>query len=934
MENVRVRKYATVWICCLAASIAPSPVRAQSAATGITGRLTGRVIDAKTGAGLPDAGVHINGTTSGANSGVDGRFSVTVTAGEQLSLTVRRIGFAPKTVTGIAVVAGRVTEQNVVLSATATRLTEQVVTASRENGSVAAALDAQRTAVGIINSTTAEQIEQSPDRNAAQAVRRVSGVTVQDDKYIFVRGLGERYTTASLNGARLPSPEPDRKVVPLDLFPASLVQSITTSKTFTPDRPGDFSGASVDIRTREFPTEPVTTITVSAGMNSAATGRSVLAAPTVGQEWLGLPGSTRKLPAIVSSAGKLQSLSTTQASDIVKSFRNVWAPLSRNGDPNSSLGISRGGQAPLLGQSLGYMLSGTYGYSQEVRANEVRARALANGPDRQTTVNEATGSTGRTSVTLGGLANFSLLAGSRTRLQFNNMYNRTADNEAHSDSGFFLIRIEDPARRSTLSFVERSVRSNQISGEHTLNSRSLLDWSLTLAGVTRKEPDRVDVAYVQRLQEGPNTPFALDLSDADGARRTFSDLRETTTEFSTNYRYGLDANARAFVKFGGALRSTNRDASQVPYSIQSFSLTTSDAAKPADQIITQYADVPGALIPVSNVFGGLYTAREVVSAGYAMLDIPFGDRFQLVTGARVENWDLNLVTQPIVTTDVTRSHPTTTDILPSLALNVKLTDRQNLRFSAGRTVSRPEYREISQLASTDLIGDVTTFGNPNLQRALIENYDIRWETYPSAGEIFSIAVYGKVFHDPIEKIEVASTGASSYTYVNTERATNIGMELEARHGLGFIASPMRAFSIFANATVIQSRIVIGNSDIASTRSDARPMVGQAPYVLNTGIGWSLGRASADAFYNLVGKRIAVAGNSDLPDTYELPRNSVDFSLRIPVLQNVAARFDARNLLDAPYEQRQGSVTRLRYTTGRVFSLGLSMQPFSADRKNR
>ncbi|MGI8548101.1 MAG: TonB-dependent receptor plug domain-containing protein, partial [Gemmatimonadaceae bacterium] len=242
------------------------------------GRIVGVVVDSKTGAPLSDVTVQVTATGARSRTGVDGRFSL-VTQPGTVAIQLRRIGFAPKTVSGIVIPWGGAVEQNVTLDVAAARLAAQVVTASAERGTVSEALNKQRATTAIVNSITAEQIARSPDGDAAQAVGRVSGVTVQDNKYVFVRGLGERYTTTSLNGVRIPSPEPERRAVPLDIFPSSLLQSVTTSKTFTPDQPGDFSGAQVNLETREFPLRRVVTYATSVGFNAAATGKPLPLAP-------------------------------------------------------------------------------------------------------------------------------------------------------------------------------------------------------------------------------------------------------------------------------------------------------------------------------------------------------------------------------------------------------------------------------------------------------------------------------------------------------------------------------------------------------------------------------------------------------------------------------------------------------------------------------
>ena len=218
---------------------------------------------------------------------VDGRYLFERVPAGPVSLRARMIGYGPKVVTDIVVPEGGSVAQDIALSTEVVQLEEIAVTAEAERGTVNRALDEQRNATNIVSSITAEQIQKSPDSDAGQAVQRVSGVTVQDGRYVFVRGLGERYTTTSLNGARLPSPEPERKVVPLDLFPASLLEGITTSKTFTPDQSGDFSGASVNLKTREFPARRVVTFSLSGGLNGTAAGKELARAPRVGGEWLG-----------------------------------------------------------------------------------------------------------------------------------------------------------------------------------------------------------------------------------------------------------------------------------------------------------------------------------------------------------------------------------------------------------------------------------------------------------------------------------------------------------------------------------------------------------------------------------------------------------------------------------------------------------------------
>lgn len=888
-----------------------------------TGRIVGRIVDAESGRGISDAGVQVVGTTMGTMSGVEGRYSIPNVPAGTVTLQVRILGYQPKTVTGLQLGAGASLEQDISLAPATVQLEATVVTADAERGSVNAALDAQRNAAGIVNAITSEQIQKSPDGDAAQAVQRVSGVTVQDGKYVFVRGLGERYTTTSLNGARLPSPEPERKVVPLDLFPSSLLQTITTSKTFTPDQPGDFSGAQVDIRMREFPARRAISYSATLGYNDAATGKAILAAPRTGSEWLGFGGGARRIPGALLGVGDFGSLSQTETNGLLRSFRNVWSGRRTAGTPNSSFSLSVGGEDPIGSQRVGYIASASYSYQQEVRLDEQRALATLDENDRSIPYNEFVGTTGRTSVLWGGLINLSTWIGSHTKLAFNNTYSRTADNEAHTDEGLFE-ELGLMLRRTTLQFIERSVRSNQLRAQHVLGERHAIDWSITSSGVTRDEPDRSDLVYAQEedVLTGETLPWAWLSYRAESARRSFGELDETGLAGDASYAFRFGPAERATrIKVGGAARSTSRDADSRFYNITGLNISRSQREGAPEEIFdgryAQGSDNVLMLAPATT--GGSYTADELIAAGFAMVETPLSSRIRLVGGARVEQWDLDLAAQPVLG-DAFAGTFKEADLLPSLALNVTLTGTQNLRMSGSRTVSRPEYRELAPIEYRQQLGDQSITGNPLLNRALIQNYDVRWEWYPNSGEILSVALFAKRFGQPIERIDVATTGKSQLSFTNADGGDSYGVELELRKVLWGALAPL---TVFTNATLMKSVIRVGDDTLSALTNPDRPMLGQAPYVVNAGLLWTRGRASLTGLYNVVGKRLNAAGIGGLPDRYEMPRHVVDLSVSFPVMGQLAAKIDARNLLDEPYLVQQGNVIRERYSAGRVYAVGLS-----------
>jgi outer membrane receptor protein involved in Fe transport len=903
-------------------------VLAPLAAQG-TGRIIGRVVDAGQGAPIAGAQVEVVDTSIRAVSALDGRYTLPGVPAGPVSVRVRMIGFGPKTVTGIVVTSGQTVAQDISMAAEAVQLAEISVSAASERGTVNRALEEQRNASNIINAVTAEQIQKSPDSDAGQAVQRVSGVTVQDGKYVFVRGLGERYTTTSLDGARIPSPEPERRVVPLDLFPSSLLEGITTSKTFTPEQPGDFSGAQVNLKTREFPLRRMVSFSASAGFNDAATGKDVIKAPTVGREWLGFGGSSRELPGVVRQAGSLNGLTQDQQNALIGSFRNVWSPNAGSGSANGSFGLSVGGEDPVFGQPIGYIGSFSYTYGQEVRRDETEGLAgLGGTPGTTVPFNTYHGSSARNSVLWGGLLNLSSRLGASTRLAFNNTYTRSADNEA-SDLLGFNEEFSSTFDFTRLTYTERAVRSNQLSGEHLLSQRSFASWAVTSAGVSRNEPDRSDVGYL--VQPDPVTGRLVPVEwfgQARFATRTFSTLDEHSWDFAGNYRLFLGSLEHPVtVKAGAAYRTVERDADSRAYDIVNRTLSDAQRQAAPEAIFTAANASASSFLLNANANAGLYTASDRITAGYVQLEWPVTRRLQVIGGARVERWRLDVDTRTVQGAIVSAT-PRQTDVLPSLALNYRLTEDQNLRLSASQTLSRPEYRELSPVPYFEQVGLLTTFGNPDLRRALIQNYDARWEWFPGAGEVISFGVFAKRFTSPIEKVIILSAGTAALSYVNADRANNYGVELELRKGLGVVAPALAPFTLFANTTLMQSEITPGNAGISALTNANRPMVGQSEYVVNAGLGWSspAGSWNATVLYNVAGRRIAEAGVSGLPDAYEEARHLVDASLQFPVISQMSVRLDGRNLLDSPYRLTQGDVARHGYHLGRVFSLGLTWRP--------
>lgn len=877
------------------------------------GRIVGRVVDGASGGPIPGAQVTVEGTQITVLADWSGRYALNdVPAGARV-VSVRMIGYQHKSVTDVLVPTGGAVALDVTLKAAAIEIAGIEVTTEMERGSVTQALNEQRNATGIVSAVTAEQIEKSPDSDAGQAVQRVSGVTVQDGRYVFVRGLGERYTTTSLNSARIPSPEPERKVVPLDLFPAGVLEAITTSKTFTPDQPGDFSGAQVNLRTRTFDLNRVVSVSFMGSANDAEIGDALPAAPIVGSEWIGFAGNERQLPAELKAAGDLSSTSVSELPALIGSMRNSWSALPGTGNAGGSFSASIGGDDPVFGRRVGYLLSVSYSNAEEIRRDEERAVAIASGtPGQALPQNVALGLSTSDAVLWGGILNLTTQAGGSSRFSLNNTYTRSAENQATRLAGHSEEFAKD-FDVTRLTFTERSVASSQLIGQHVVGGGDLLDWSASISRVTRGEPDRSDLVYEASIDTSTGAVAPIRWWGAPrSASRTFSDLRESGVQGSVNYQRNIGVPGRqTYVKTGLDYRHSDRDADTRLYDIVSLDLSDAERAAPPEQIFAQ----TNRLYLQADANAGRYIATDALASGYVQVALALSDRARLIGGARVESSHLDVTTMRPDGSAATPARLRDTDVLPALSLNLRLRETQNLRFSLSQTLSRPEYRELSSVQFRDLIFGLNVQGNPALRRALIQNADARWEWYPSQAEVISIAVFAKRFIDPIERIIVGTTGANTISFVNAAGANNYGVELEARKQLG-------GFYLFANTTLMRSRIQPGNDSIASLSSKNRPMVGQAPYVLNAGV--TLGGVSL--LYNVVGPRITEAGTTLLPDAYEQARQLVDLAMRVPLARTTTLKFDAKNLLDSRTQITQGGVTRLSYRTGRTVSLGLTWEP--------
>lgn len=924
----------------LAAGSVATGLNAQSTSNPqAAGRILGRVVEAATGEPIAQAHVAIEGGPSTLTD-LNGRFMFRGLAAGPVNLTVQTLGYASKTVTGVEVPANDVVSVDITMESQAIELDEIRVSAERERGSTVYLLDERRTSDAMVEAVGSEQISRQPDSDAADVAQRLTGVTVSEGKYVFVRGLGERYSQTTLNGSSLPSPEPEKEVVPLDLFPSGFLESLQTQKSYTPDLPADFSGGSVQIKTRDFPSRFVGRLGISTSVNTESQFKnSFLRYGAGGTDWLGLDGGTRDLPATVQDIlGGVRSGQRLPADpgqrvaigEALAGMEQSFGPRAGTTPLNRSFDLSIGGRAELGDESeLGYFLAGTYSDNYTIRDSEIerkwRADAFRDGTAEYSEPNvDYSFTRGTRNVSWGTIGNIAWKPSAGHQISLKTTINLNTDDEARLYSGQNSEDIGGLIRSERSRFVERLMLWGQLSGEHLAPLDSRLEWRLTGARANRNEPLLRETIYL--FDPGRDDFYLLDYTES--ARYFSSELVDGDLSAELDWRVPFALGDRAaWLKAGGAFRARERafGARRMNWLFLGNTIPDLDTALDTATIVAGAPRTENEL-GIDDVVepGDVYGVHDRRAGGYAMLELPVTGRLQVIAGARVESYSLNLVSRDSTLQDLQQ-----TDVAPAVNLIYALTDDLRLRGAWSRTLDRPELRELAPFQFTEATSLRQLVGNPHLVPAEINSADLRADWFFGPNEILSLGGFYKDMKNPVEQVFIAAA-SSAYSFQNAETATVWGIELDAQVGLGRVMPMLEPFGLQANYSRIQSEVTVKADGIFQPTNLTRPLEGQAPYVVNLGLTYSDTRGvDAGLYFNRFGERLTAAGGSGLPDIYEQPRNALDANLGFPLMAGVRAKLKGTNLLDAEhkYLQSANGYTRTQrwYTIGRTFSVGLSWE---------
>jgi outer membrane receptor protein involved in Fe transport len=891
-----------------------------------TGLVSGTVFDAQSGRPIAGATVEVDGKPEfKTQTDADGAFRLTLPAGTY-KLKYTAANYIDTTVDAIAITPDQPADGSTVMPLKSAVTTVDVVEKlSAAQANAEAMLTERKLAAAVSDGISSEEIRKTVASDAAGAVEKVTGVSIVDSGYVYVRGLGERYSATMLNNSILPSTEPERRVVPLDLFPANLIESIRVLKSYTPDLPGEFSGGLVQMQTIEFPTAKTFRVSASTGFNSVTTFNNFLTHRGGRYDALGFDDGGRGLPGQIPVNQRLfpGSFTEQQFQQLGQSFPvNYQAEQIGSMRPEMSLSVTGGNTFGKLG------VVGAFTFTNKPQRYQELQRYLVNAGSRPIIFTDYPDfNSSLQSARMGGVLNVAYRFNPSNKIVFRNTVTRDTDKETRVFSGL-NGGIDNNITATRLRWVERMVFSTGVEGEHSAPKlgNSIFRWQFSYSDSRRDEPD-----LRENIRETETNQF-LPLPQSAG--RFYNNLQdkiyEPLAEWGLPFFKG-SISGLLKVGFRGTFRDRQFEARRfrfVPVRTQ-----TLDFSQP-DNILLGPSNIrpDGWTLRENTRSTDTYSGSMDVYGGFAMVDLTLGPRWRVVGGIRVEDADINVRTiDPLVPGGVPAvANLNNRDYLPGVSVIYALTARQNLRAGYGRTVNRPDFRELSPFDFTNVLGGFNTVGNPNLRRASIQNMDFRWEWFPGGDQVVAASYFFKDFKDPIE-VTIQPTTDLRQSFLNADGARNQGIELEARKSLGFIRPWLAKFALQGNYTFVSSNIRIPSEQTAFLTSKQRPLIGQSRHIYNVIVDWvePRWRSNARFFVNSVSRRITDVGTLQLPDIYQERNTFLDFVYQYDILENGRwnLRFTAENLGDNNYRWTQGDFLVRQYRLGRTFSIGTSFSFF-------
>jgi TonB-dependent receptor len=913
--SVRIARVAVLSGLLLGTAWTPVVAAPAEQATARRVRVTGIVRDESNNITLPGVPVEVVGRDTIVYTDVDGRYVLDLPPGSY-ELRVAMDGYQERVLKVDVAAGSRAMDVNVGMMMAGFKETVVVqgdapvdaVTSSAET-----MIAERKNAPTITDNLGAQDMKRNADSDAAGAMSRVTGLSVVDNQYVYVRGLGERYSNTTLSGATLPTTEPDKKVVPMDMFPAGLLDNVSVTKSYSPDKSAEFAGGLVSVTPIKFPSRPVISFGYTFSANTITTGKSIPLSPLGNRDWLGYDNGARAIPSVFPDNKIVRQgiytpdtgYSSTQITDFGRALENAWSPATADGSPGQNWSAVFGNRFGSIGDDGDLEAISDY----DMQYGTQRAQ-------------------------LGAVANLSYQFNSNNRVTLENFYSHSGRDEGryfegpNTENNFYY-------RNYRLQFIEEGLLSNSLTGEHFFQnwSNSRFDWRASFAQATRDEPDLRETLYQANQVRDASGSFVpvgnfLLADESQSGFRMFNELDDQTLDVAANWSLFKSSGGRPTqYKFGVNVIDRERDFSSrrfrfIPNVATSGGSVGLNLALPPEDLYTTDNIGPRWRFneetrPV-DAYNGTYTTL----AAYGMVDVALSANSRLIAGLRVEDFD-----QVVTTFDpfglfvrTTTAENRNTDVFPSINWVQAVAANQNIRVSYSSTVNRPEFRELAQFEFTDVVGSRAVQGNPDLNRALIQNLDARWEVFPGGRSVLAASGFYKYFNDPIERVVIASA-QPIVTFQNADKARNFGVELEAAYDFG------RGLFVNANYTWVDSEITLNPEQRTVQTSLTRPLAGQSNNLFNLTAEYAFKGFSTRLLLNYFGDRISDVGSNQAPDTIENGRETVDLVFVQRLGQKLNLRFSIENLTDADWVFTQGDRQQRFFQLGRTIGFAIGYDVF-------
>lgn len=852
------------------------------------GILKGTVTDAKTQETLIGVSVSLQNTSQGAATDLDGQFEIKVAPGKY-NLRVSYLSYKTMEVTGVEVKKGEPTILNIAMEEEVHGLNELVVVAVQNLNTEVSLINSMKNSFAVTSGISAQQISKSQDRDASEVIKRIPGISIIEERFVIARGLSQRYNNVWINNGVTPSSEADTRSFSFDIIPSSQIDNIVIVKSPMPELPADFSGGFIKVTTKSVPSENSINVSLGTNINTATQFKDFKYAKGSGTDFLGFDSGKRSISSFVGNPlDNYDSDAVTKATK--EGFNNDWRVRTKTAMPDIRFNFSLNRRYKTeSGKIWGLIAALNYSKSSKTYADMENYRyGIYNwNNDKPNFLYKYTDNQYNSDAKLGAIANLVYMPNSNNKIEFRNMTNLLGKDRYTDREGYQYISGLYVQRKAEYLYSSRLTHTSQLAGAHTLSENDDLDWILGFSYANKNQPDRRIINWEENGFAGDPHYGEMQI-DQNEISRDFTKLNEYIYSLASNYTRKLDfGNFDPTLKVGvyGEYKDRN-------YKNREFLYRWNQGNLPSD---FSYMDVVSEIM-TPQYFGAdklyvyddtdkrnSYFGKNTLLASYVGANLPFG-ALNVYAGVRLEYNKMELKNYTSIKEDMTKTKDYSyTDLFPSVNATYNLDAKNLIRLAYGKSINRQEFREVSSSVFYDFDMFSAVKGNPNLKPAYIDNIDLRYELYPSSGEIVSLAVFYKRFKNPIEWTYIDAGGSYTYTFENAQSADNYGVELDVKKQLDFIGLPN--FSLSFNGSLIKSKVKF---DEESLEHD-RPMQGQSPFLVNMGVFYRNSKYDLDVnlLYNIIGKRIVGIGrvetsngstiNNDIPDMYEMSRNVIDLS---------------------------------------------------------